>query len=135
MSKNKLILYCFFIWIVSLGVSNFYVLANTGAAQQTIIGEVTAVDWDDQGNVIEVAISVMLYPQDSTQLAYTEDYLVGQNETGKKLLTRVNSRVEATGKIVIAADGYKTIFVESFEVIQEDYYQEESYFEPPLRQN
>lgn len=132
MNKNKLILYSFLLMLVSWIVSNFNVLASTGAARQTIIGEVSAVDWDDQGNVIEVAISVLLYPKDSTQLAITEDYLVGQNDKGKELLARVNAKVEATGKIVTSADGYKTIYVESFLIIEEDFYREESYRDQPL---
>lgn len=132
MNINKLILYSFLLMLVSWIVSNFNVLASTGAARQTIIGEVSAVDWDDQGNVIEVAISVLLYPKDSTQLAITEDYLVGQNDKGKELLARVNAKVEATGKIVTSADGYKTIYVESFLIIEEDFYREESYRDQPL---
>lgn len=135
MNKNKLILYGFLLWIVTFSVSNFNVLASTGASRLTIIGDVAAVDWNEQGDITEIAISVMLYPQDSTQLAYTEDYLVGQNEKGKELLTHINAKVEATGRIVISADGYKTIYIERFLIIEEDYYREESYLDQPRSKN
>jgi hypothetical protein len=85
----------------------------------TITGIVTPVQWDEEENVIAVAISVTIVPEDSTEEAYTEDYLVGDTEKGNELLKLLDEIVEATGTVETDEYGNKTIYVESYIVIKD----------------
>ena len=85
----------------------------------TITGIVTPVEWDEEDNVIAVAISVTIEPEDSTEEAYTEDYLVGDTEKGSELLQLLDEIVEATGTVETDEYGNKTIYVESYRIIKD----------------
>jgi len=85
----------------------------------TITGIVIPVEWDEEENVIAVAISFTIEPEDSTEEAYTEDYLVGDTEKGNELIQLVDEVVEATGTVETDEYGNKTIYVESYRIVKD----------------
>ena len=79
----------FFLILVALLVALCGVVQTAHAETATISGEVEATEYDEDGNVIEVAI-------------YDDDWgsvLVWQNEKGAELLDLVGAIVSATGDL------------------------------------
>lgn len=68
-----------------------------------IKGILIPVDWDDSGNAIRAAIFT----------GNEEEYLVEENEKGKKLLVLMQQMVEIKGMVREEA-GHKVITVEAF---------------------
>jgi hypothetical protein len=71
--------------------------------QVSIKGILIPVDWDDKGNVIKAAILT----------ANEDEYIVEENEKGKKML-RLMQRVVKVGGVVREEAGNKLIKVEKF---------------------
>jgi hypothetical protein len=67
----------------------------------TVRGIVIPVDWDEEGNVLAVAILG----------AGEEEHFVEQDEEGKKLLELTRQEVEVSGTVREAIRGHKTITV------------------------
>ena len=88
-----------------------------------ISGIIQASDWDEDGNVIAVVISVEQEVESEEELMIvTDEYLVFNDETGEKLLELAGESVEVTGQVVTDEDGFKTIYVKKFKVIVEEEY-------------
>ncbi len=77
--------------------------------EQTITGIVVPDDWDEQDNVIRVAIRGPLH----------EEYVVEYNKQGKELLSLTDRKVRVTGKIRERLSGEVVLSVNSYEVIPE----------------
>jgi hypothetical protein len=77
---------------------------KTNVEQVSINGIIIPVAWDVEGNVTKAAISTFK----------EEEYLIEENETGKKLLSLIQKVVEVRGVVKVEA-GNKIIAVEEFE--------------------
>ncbi len=95
-------------------------LCQDRESEVTIEGTVIETEWDEDDNVVSVAISVTIFPEDSTEEEYMIDYLVTENEKGKELVNFVGQDVRATGTAVEDEDGVLVISVRVFEVINEE---------------
>ena len=80
----------------------------------TILGYLTPSEWDDDDNVVSVAIS-------------TDDdyYVVELNGLGEELFDILDEDVEVTGIVEKERDGTNRITVTSYEVLSEDDYEED----------
>ncbi len=78
--------------------------------ERTITGIVVPDDWDENGNVIRVAIKAPDYVE----------YVVERNRKGKELLTFVDEKVKATGTVRERLDGDMIITVKSYEPFKEN---------------
>jgi hypothetical protein len=78
------------------------------ADEATIIGRVSAVDWDDNGNVIAAVFS-----------GTGEEYQIASNAVGKKLFLLDGMTVKATGVVTEDGKGNKALTVTSYEVASE----------------
>lgn len=87
------------------------------AKEQTITGIVIPAEWDDDDNVIGVAIETDDF----------EEYVVEDNEKGRELLAFIDYEVEATGSVRKQRDGEMTISVRRYESLGE--YEEDEYVE------
>jgi hypothetical protein len=74
----------------------------------TITGIVVAYDWDDDGNVISVAISTPL----------EDEYVVRRGASGEDLMELLGSKVVATGIVSSGTDWTKMIAVERYEILE-----------------
>ena len=76
----------------------------------TLTGIITAVDWDEDDNVIAVSIST---PEE-------EEYIIEDTPEGEELLDLVFQNVRVTGVIEEDEYGDRIITVESYEVLEEE---------------
>jgi len=83
--------------------------------ERTITGIVAPQDWDENDNVIRVAIKTPDYME----------YIVERNEKGKELLVLIDEKVKATGSVRKRVDGDMIISVNSYEQIKEDEHEED----------
>ncbi|KAA3661639.1 MAG: hypothetical protein DWQ10_04115, partial [Calditrichaeota bacterium] len=71
--------------------------------EQTITGTVTVIDWDEDDNPLEIAISVITLVQsedeDEEVTEMQEDYVVGDTKKGRELMDHIDEEVEATGTV------------------------------------
>jgi hypothetical protein len=98
-------------------------LTSSYAAQdevETIVGTVTAVDWDEDGNIIAIAISVTIESDEFEEECYQIDYYVADTKKGNELSKLIDKLVRVTGKVAEDAEGNKTIYVSDYKVIEED---------------
>ena len=77
--------------------------------ERTITGIVVPEDWDENGNVIRVAIKTLDY----------QEYVVEYNKKGKELLAFVDNKVRVGGTVRERLDGDMIISVKSYEPIKE----------------
>lgn len=75
----------------------------------TIIGFVTATEWDDNDNVVSIEISTD-----------DDNYMVDNNKQGEELFDFIDEEVEVTGFIREDRDGGKWISTTSYEVLDEE---------------
>ena len=80
-----------------------------GSKERTIIGYVTATDWDLDDVVSEVSIET-----DS------DDYVVEDSGLGKELFDLLGEEVEVAGTVTEDGDGIKYIRVISYKLIESD---------------
>lgn len=78
--------------------------------ERTITGIVIPEDWDENGNVIRVAIKAPDYVE----------YVVERNRKGKELSGLVDEKVKATGAVRKRVDGDMIISVKSYEPVKEN---------------
>ena len=90
----------------------------TKDTEVTIEGQVQAIEWDEDENVISVVISVEIVPDDSTEDVYYEEYKVADNEKGQELVELVGKTVNATGKIETDEDESKIIYITEYKIIE-----------------
>jgi hypothetical protein len=104
MSKtNRKVLF----WLMFLALGVVVSALVVAGEEMTITGVVQAADWDDEDNVIAVTI-----------LADGEEYFVENNAKGKELLEQVGKSVRATGMVETDEDGFRSITVSSFEILE-----------------
>ncbi|MFB3788862.1 MAG: hypothetical protein ACE15F_21085 [bacterium] len=75
----------------------------------TLSGVITAADWDEEGQVVNVMISA----------TDESDYIIGQNDKGFKLLNLIQKQVQVTGVVGEDDSGRKMIMVTKYQVIRE----------------
>ena len=85
-----------------------------GPKEVTLTGFVIPEEWDNNDNVIAIAISTE-----------DEDYLVERNKPGEELYDFLDEDVEATGFVREDKDGTKHISVTSYEILHVDDYDED----------
>jgi len=101
-------------WMLILGVcivflSNVIAPPRGDAAEQIIVtGTVWEDEWDDNNNVTAVVIEA----DDG------EQFLVSNEGKGKELLTLAGKNVKVTGVVGEEVDGWKTITVTAYAVIE-----------------
>ena len=78
--------------------------------ERTITGIVVPEDWDENGNVIRVAIKTFDY----------QEYVVEYNKKGKELLAFVDNKVRVGGTVRERLDGDMVISVNSYVPIKEN---------------
>ena len=88
--------------------------------ENVIIGKVVATEFDKDDNVTEVAISVTITPDDTTDEEYVEYYSVVKDEKGQELLKLVGKIVEATGTVEIDEDDNMFFTVKEYIVLKEE---------------
>ena len=70
----------------------------------TVRGIVIPADWDEEGNMLAVAISG----------SDEQEYLIEQNAKGKELLELIRHEIEIDGLVRKAIKGRKTVKVKSY---------------------
>ena len=85
-----------------------------GPKEMTLAGFVIPEEWDNNDNVIAIAISTE-----------DEDYLVERNKPGEELYDFLDEDVEVTGFVVEDKDGTKHISITTYEILQSDDYDED----------
>ncbi len=83
-------------------------LEVSAAEEVTIAGTVYEDDWDDDGNPTVVVI----------ESADGEEYVVSASGKGKELLKLDGREVQATGIVSESSEGWKTITIMAYEVIE-----------------
>ena len=78
------------------------------ARRTSISGIVVAHDWDDDGNVISVALATPL----------EDEYVVRDGASGEDLVELIGSKIVATGVVSSDSDWTKVIAVERYEVLE-----------------
>lgn len=142
LNKSGVMLCCLTVLIWGFLSLNSMAIVVADDVEETIIGNVVAAGWDEDGNVSAVAISVVTISENSEgeEEELVDEYMVGQNDKGEELLGLVGMTVEATGIIKSDHDGHKTIFVKTYRVIEDssdepetepDVYPDEPYEEEP----
>ncbi len=84
----------------------------------TITGLVEDIDWDDEDNVLAIALTVAVDQEPEDELTESEGYLVALESKGKELLNWIGATVKVTGVIETDEEGRKTIYVKEYEVIE-----------------
>lgn len=87
---------------------------------QNIVGTVTAIDWDEDGNIVIVAVSVVVEADNPEEDSYQIDYYIADTKKGNELSKLIDKLVRVTGKVAEDADGNKTIYVSDYKVLEED---------------
>jgi hypothetical protein len=118
MKTNSIVmgLVCLAVMLIMFNAN--FVVPCPESEETTITGTVVEAEWDEDGNITAVAISVTISPDDPDEEEYAEEYSVANNEKGKELLELVGKEVEATGKVETDEYGYMTIFVSDYKVIK-----------------
>ncbi len=78
--------------------------------QASITGIVTATDWDEDGNVIAVALST----------PHEEEYLIKKDPVGEELFDLFGAEVLVTGIVDEDKCGNKTITVKRYKLLEEE---------------
>lgn len=84
---------------------------------RSIIGIIVPADWDDDDNLIELAI----------QTIDEEEYLIKKNKKGRELLDLIEQEVEVIGTTIENGDG--NIIIEISEYSLKEYIDENEYKE------
>lgn len=87
---------------------------------RSIIGIIVPADWDDDDNLIELAI----------QTIDEEEYLIKKNKKGRELLDLIEQEVEVIGTTIENGDG--NIIIEISEYSLKEYIDEDEYKEKCL---
>lgn len=104
--KKKLLSSLVFVLLIMSVIS---VTALTAYAEKiTIVGTVTAIEFDDNDKVIAVTID--------TADGY---YDVSDNAAGKELLKLLDKNITTTGTVGEDKDGNRTITIETYEILGE----------------
>ena len=74
-----------------------------------IRGLLVPVDWDEEGNITEIAVSTY----------FEEEYLIEKNARGEEMLPFLRQKVKVIGLVRMNDSGRRVVRVEEFEVIEE----------------
>jgi len=83
--------------------------------KMTLMGIITAVEWDEDDNVVAIALST---PEE-------EEYRIEDNPVGAELLDLIYESVKVTGSINENEFGNKSIRVDSYKLVDEEQYGDE----------
>lgn len=119
-TKIKPCSYILFFMLSFMFLSFAPIAAQSEDTEETIVGTVVAVEWDDDGNATTVAISVEIIDEENENEEIDEYYLVGDTEKGYELLNYVGEDVEAKGTIKANEDGNKTIYVTDYKIVESE---------------
>jgi hypothetical protein len=75
----------------------------------TIRGLLVPIDWDEKGNITEIAVSTY----------FEEEYLIEKNVREEALLPFLRQKVKVIGFVRMDARGRKVVRVEEYEVIED----------------
>ncbi len=75
----------------------------------TIRGLLVPVDWDEKGNITEIAVSTY----------FEEEYLIEKNVREEALLPFLRQKVKVIGFVRMDERGRKVVRVEEYEVIED----------------
>jgi hypothetical protein len=75
----------------------------------TIRGLLVPIDWDEKGNITEIAVSTY----------FEEEYLIEKNARGEALLPFLRQKVKVIGLVRMNDRGRRVVRVEEYEVIEE----------------
>lgn len=75
----------------------------------TIRGLLVPIDWDEKGNITEIAVSTY----------FEEEYLIEKNARGEALLPFLRQKVKVIGFVKMDERGRKVVRVEEYEVIED----------------
>ena len=75
----------------------------------TIRGLLVPIDWDEKGNITEIAVSTY----------FEEEYLIQKNVREEALLPFLRQKVKVIGFVRMDARGRKVVRVEEYEVIED----------------
>lgn len=117
MKKKMLAMYPILFLLIVLSITFIYEQEK----ETTIQGVVTELDWDDEGNVISLAIDVTVESvedEDGEMIEESEYYTVVLDDKGKELLKLVDETVEVTGIVKVDKEDNKTIKVKKYKVIE-----------------
>ena len=81
----------------------------------TVMGIITAVEWDEDDNVVAIALST---PEE-------EEYRIEENPVGAELLELIYESVKVTGIVTENEFGDKSIRVDSYALVDEEQYDDE----------
>lgn len=96
-------------------ICSLFLLFSVSFAQtETVAGFVEVIDEDDDGNPIDVAISVPAEDEEG----YPEYYYLAHTAKSKELYKFIGKTVEAKGKVTEDEDGIKTISVSSYQILK-----------------
>jgi len=83
--------------------------------KKTLMGIITAVEWDEDDNVVAIAIST---PEE-------EEYRIEDNPLGAELLDLIYESVKVTGSVIENELGNKSIRVDSYTLVDDEQYDDE----------
>ena len=75
----------------------------------TIRGLLVPIDWDEKGNITEIAVSTY----------FEEEYLIEKSVREEALLPFLRQKVKVIGFVRMDARGRKVVRVEEYEVIED----------------
>jgi hypothetical protein len=75
----------------------------------TIRGLLVPIDWDEKGNITEIAVSTY----------FEEEYLIEKNVREEASLPFLRQKVKVIGLVRMDARGRKVVRVEEYEVIED----------------
>ena len=75
----------------------------------TIRGLLVPIDWDEKGNITEIAVSTY----------FEEEYLIEKNVREEALLPFLRQKVKVIGLVKMDERGRKFVRVEEYEVIED----------------
>ena len=75
----------------------------------TIRGLLVPIDWDEKGNITEIAVSTY----------FEEEYLIQKNVREEALLPFLRQKVKVIGFVKMDERGRKVVRVEEYEVIED----------------
>jgi hypothetical protein len=75
----------------------------------TIRGLLVPIDWDEKGNITEIAVSTY----------FEEEYLIEKNVRGEEMLPFLRQKVKVIGFVKMDEGGKKVVRVEEYQVIED----------------
>jgi len=84
--------------------------------EETVVGYVVPSEWDSEDNVVSITIATD-----------ADDYVVEMNKLGEELFDFLDEDVEVTGTVREDKDGTKRLLVISYEVLEDEEFDDEDF--------